>query len=106
MSKEIEKISYRVQELTGSCLDRCSIMDNGTMIGSAKCQDCKYNNGSNIKLNTINCRVLGQQQEIEKLRKENEELKSRYLHYFKPSKENNLFCEECEMYLTDKIHIQ
>lgn len=75
----IEDISYRVQELTGTCLDRCSIMDNGTMIGSAKCQECKYNNGSNIKMNTIKCKLLYFKQENTKLKERVKELEGKEL---------------------------
>jgi hypothetical protein len=73
----MEEISYRIQELTGSCLDKCPIMDNGIMVGSAKCQDCKYNNGSNIKMNTIKCKSLSFYNKIEALTKENEELREK-----------------------------
>ena len=26
----------------GSCLEQCNVLNDGTMIGSVKCQECKY----------------------------------------------------------------
>lgn len=26
----------------GNCLQKCSVLNNGTMIGSVKCQECKF----------------------------------------------------------------
>ena len=33
---------YFKEDRYGSCLDKCKVKDNGTMIGSVTCQSCEF----------------------------------------------------------------
>ena len=51
----MEKYYYTANDW-GTCKERCVVIDNGTMIGSVKCQDCKFNKGHNLKKQWIKCK--------------------------------------------------
>jgi hypothetical protein len=51
------KIYFKTDEFDNNCLDRCTVLDNGRMIGSINCRlSCKYNEGFNLKENWVKCR--------------------------------------------------
>lgn len=42
-NKDIAKEKYLFNEdQYGNCLEKCNVLNDGTMIGSVKCQQCKH----------------------------------------------------------------
>ncbi len=37
----MEKYLFK-EDQYGNCLEKCNVLNDGTMIGSVKCQECKY----------------------------------------------------------------
>jgi len=38
---KMEKCLFN-EDQYGNCLEKCNVLNDGTMIGSVKCQECKY----------------------------------------------------------------
>ena len=47
MEEERYYFKTRGQEPNVDCIEPCMVVNDGTMIGSAKCQNCKYHTDNN-----------------------------------------------------------